>query len=86
MEFIFKPSTLLITASVGAGLIAYSFVSKKKKKEDEVIILEKDIYEDLGIEKIVIDVDGTDVILSASAEELLLRLLTKRQKSSLLYN
>ena len=84
MEFIFKPSTLLITASLGAGLIAYSFVSKKK--EDEVIILEKDIYEDYGIEKIVIDVDGTDVILSASAEELLLRLLTKRQKSSLLYN
>ena len=40
MEFILKPSTLLITASVGVGLIAYSFVSKKKKKkkEDEVII------------------------------------------------
>ena len=66
-------------------MIAYSFVSKKKKKEDEVIILEKDIYEDLDIDKIVIDVDGTDVILSASAEELLRRLLTKREKSSLLY-
>ena len=78
MEFILKPSTLLITASVGVGLIAYSFVSKKKKKkkEDEVIILEKDIYEDLVIDKVVIVVDGTDVILSVSAEELLRRLLT----------
>ena len=86
MEFILKPSTLLITTSVGGGLIAFYFRSKKKKKEEEIIITEKDIWHDLSIDEIVIDVDGTDVILSASAEELLRRLSTKRQNSSLLYN
>ena len=50
-----------------------------------LIILEKDIYEDLDTDKIVIDVDGTDAILSVSAEEYLRVLSTKRQKSSLLY-
>ena len=57
----------------------------QKKKEDEVIILEKDNYEDLGTDKIVIDVDGTDAILSVSSEEYLRVLSAKRQKSSLLY-
>ena len=66
---------------IGFGVCALSYF----KKEDEVIILEKDIYEDLGTNKIVIDVDGTDAILSVSAEEYLRVLSTKRQKSSLLY-
>ena len=74
-----------ITASVGVGLIACSFVSKKKKHEEETITLEKDIFEDTGIDKIVIVVDGTDVILSVRAEEYMRRLLNKREKSSLLY-
>ena len=91
MEYVFKLVCLLITATVGitAVLIGASVSeyvhSHTSKKEDEVIILEKDIYEDLGTDKIVIDVDGTDAILSVSAEEYLRVLSTKRQKSSLLY-
>ena len=93
MEFVFKLACLLITAPVGASAVIigasvseYIHSNKsKKRKEDEVIITEKAILHDLSIDKIVIDVDGKDVFLSASAEELLRRLLTKREKSSLLY-
>ena len=91
MEYVFKLACLLITATVGGsavmiGVSVSEYVhSHASKKEDEVIILEKDIYEDNGTDKIVIDVDGTDAILSVSAEEYLRVLSTKRQNSSLLY-
>ena len=92
MQYVIKLACILITAPVGASFLMIGdsislYIASKtsKKKESEVIILEKDIDEDEGIGKIVIDVDGTDVILSASAEEYLRVLSTKRQKSSLLY-
>ena len=92
MQYVFKLACLLIAAPIGASVLMigdsvslYMASKTSKKKEDEVIILEKDIDEDNGIGKIVIDVKGTDVILSASAEEYLRVLSTKRQKSSLLY-
>ena len=91
MEYVFKLACLLITATVGVSVVMIGasvseYVhSHTSKKEDEVIILEKDIYEDLGTNKISIDVNGTDAILSVSAEEYLRVLSTKRQKSSLLY-
>ena len=84
MKFVFKLACLLIIALVGASVSEY--INSHIPKKDEVIITEKDIWHDFSIDKIVIDVDGTEVILSASAEELLRRLSTKRQKSSLLYN
>ena len=56
-----------------------------KKREEEVIAKAEDIYEDADIDKVVIDVGDQEIILSARAEELLRRLLIKREKSSLLY-
>ena len=91
MEYVFKLACILITATIGAsavmiGVSVSEYVhSHTSKKDDDLIILEKDIYEDIGTDKIVIDVDGTDAILSVSAEEYLRVLSTQRQKSSLLY-
>ena len=90
MEYVFKLACLLITATVGVSVVMIGetvseYVQPHTSKKEDVIILEKDIDEDTGIDKIVIDVNGTDVILSASAEEYLRVLSTKRQKSSLLY-
>ena len=93
MEFVSKLAGLLITASVvSSAVFIWVLISEfmhfhtSKKKKDEVIILEKHINEDEDLDKIVIDVGGTDAFLSVSAEELLRKLSIKRQKSSLLYN
>ena len=61
------------------------FCFLKKNEKEEVVALAEDIYEDHGIDKVVIVAGGREVILSISAEELLRRLLNKREKSSLMY-
>ena len=93
MEYVFKVACLLITAAVGAsavmiGTSVSDYVHSRASKKDggEVVVTAEDIYEDIGTDKIVIDVDGTDAILSISAEEYLRVLSTKRQNSSLLYS
>ena len=85
MGFKLKLAYLIIVASVGtsAGLTAYYFVSKKN--EEEVIATAEDIYEDPDIDKVVIVAGDQEIILSTRAEELMRRLLNKREKSSLLY-
>ena len=84
MGFILKLSCLLITASVGAsaGLIACHFVLKN---EEETVASADDIYEDLDIDKVLIDAGGREVILSIRAEKRLRKILNEREKSYSLY-
>ena len=84
MGFILNLACLLITTSVGvsAGVISYYFVLKNEK---EVIASADDIYEDVDIDKVVIDSGDREVILSIRAEKRLLKILNEREKSSLLY-
>ena len=74
---------LVASVGVSAGLITYYYAKEKNKKG--VVVTADDIYHYNGIDNVVIDVGGTDVILSITAEEMLRKILNRKEKSSLLY-
>ena len=80
-------SCLLTAASAGVwtGLIVYYFASNnknenQKEKEQEAVVKASDIYEYVGVDKIVIKADGTEYVLSITGEERLRNLLNEKNK------
>ena len=93
MDRLAKLSKLLLTISAGitGAMIADRFLSEEEddnhflSKEEEVIASRDDIQEDPDMDRVVIDADDKEVILSIRAERRLLKLLNEREKRSSLY-
>ena len=93
MDRLAKLSKLLLTISAGitGAMIADHFLSKEEEydnhflSKEDVIASKDDIQEDSDMDRVVIDADDKEVILSIRAERRLLKLLNEREKRYSLY-
>ena len=90
MDRCIKLSKILLTISAGftVAMIIDHFLPEEEEEEEDVIdskdvIASKDdIQEDSDMDRVVIDTDDKEVILSIRAERRLLKLLNEREKRS----
>ena len=93
MDPLAKLSKLLLTMSSGVtgAMIANHLLSEEEEDDnhflskEDVIASRDDIHEDSDMDRVVIDADDKEVILSIRAERRLLKLLNEREKRSSLY-
>ena len=94
MDRLAKLSKFFLTISAGltGAMIANHLLSEEEEdvnhflsKEEDVIASKDDIHEDSDMDRVVIDADDKEVILSIRAERRLLKLLNEREKRSSLY-
>ena len=90
MDRLAKLSKFLLTISAGFTVAMTIDHFLPEEEEDvidskDVIASKDDIQEDSDMDRVVIDADDKEVILSIRAERRLLKLLNEREKRSSLY-